>query len=181
MTEVLTENRVEKTRSAGVTAAATLGILGSASALGVWGWFFLSMLSIPVNRHGKHFVQLHPIAFVLTALIPPLLIATGIRISIGLFQLRPWARRGALLWAALALLFSASVIAFYPYETFVIHDDLESPIASFRQLLAFSFVIFSFPVAGWCLLYFTRKRVIAQFTLPNLASSSASEIDKQAS
>jgi hypothetical protein len=172
MNEAPTSNPIEHIRSAGVTAAATLGILGSVSALLVWGWFFLSLLSIPVDRHGKHYTQLHPFAVLVTAMIPPLLIAMGIRISIGLFQLRPWARRGALVWAALALLFSASVIAFYPYETFVIREDLVTPVVSFKQLLAFSFVIFTFPVAGWCLLYFTRRRVIAQFDLANSANPS---------
>jgi hypothetical protein len=177
MTEALPQNHVEQIRSAGVTAAATLGILGSVSALVVWGWFFLSMLTMPVDRHGKHYTQLHPIPFVVTALAPPVLIALGIRISVGLFQLKPWARRGALLWAGLALLFSASVIAFYPYETFVIQEDLVTPIVSLRQLLAFSFVISTFPVAGWCLLYFTRRRVIAQFDLAS--STSGSESFKQ--
>jgi hypothetical protein len=90
----------------------------------------------------------------------------ALRTSIGLFQLRPWARNAALLWAALALLFSSSVIAFRPYETFIIPEEFASNLASFKQLLALSFVIFTFPVAAWCLLYFTRKRVIAQFADP---------------
>jgi hypothetical protein len=171
MTEDVMQNRVEQTRSAGVTVAATLGILGSLSAFLAWGWFSLSMLGLPVDRQGKHFSQLHPIAFFVTALIPPVLIAAGIRISIGLFQLKPWARLGTLLWATIALFFSSSVIAFYPYETFVIREDFVTPLVSFKQLLAFAFVIFTFPVAGWCLLYFTRKRVIAQFSLSNPANS----------
>ena len=134
MTEVLTEVRNSRTPSAGVTAAATLGILGSVSALFAWGWFFRSMLSLPLDNNGRHAYQAHPISFFAIALLPPLLIAFGIRISIGLFQLRPWARRGALLWATLALLFSSSVIAFHPYETFVIRGKIsflrKSPLSS---------------------------------------------------
>jgi hypothetical protein len=174
MTDVFAEVRNSRVPSAGVTAAATLGILGSVSALFAWGWFFRSMLSLPLDSNGKHAYQAHPISFFAIALLPPLLIAFGIRISIGLFQLRPWARRSALLWATLALLFSSSVIAFHPYETFVIREDFVSSEVSFKQLFAFSFVIFTFPMAAWCLLYFTRKRVIAQFSDPVPESSTES-------
>lgn len=176
MTEVLTENRVARTRSAGVTAAATLGVLGSATALLFWGWFFRSMLSLPLDNHGKQPYQTHPISFFAIAIIPPLLIALGLRTSIGLFQLRSWARRGALLWGVLALLFSASIIAFHPYETFVIREEFVPAEVSFKQLVAVSFVIFTFPSAAWCLLYFTRKRVIAQFA--EEGSPSAEESSK---
>lgn len=174
MTEALIEDRNYRNPSAGVTAAATLGVLGSLSALFAWGWFFRSMLSLPLDSNGKHAYQAHPVSFFAIALVPPLLIALGIRTSMGLFQLRPWARRGALLWAALALLFSSFVIAFHPYETFVIRDEFVSSEVSFKQLLAVSFVIFTFPVAAWCLLYFTRKRVIAQFSEPNSVGASKS-------
>ena len=43
-------------------------------------------------QSGHHFYQLYPNAFVLIALVPSCVIAIGIRIGIGLFQLRPWAR-----------------------------------------------------------------------------------------
>ncbi len=163
MSELVKESGVAETRSAGVTAAATLGILGSVSALFAWGWVFLSMLSLPLDNHGKHAYESHPVSFFAIALVPPLLIGMGLRIGIGLFQLRPWARRGALLWASLALVFSSTVIAFRPYETFVISDKFVSPEASFRQLLAVSFVIFTFPFGAWWLIYFTRRHVIEQF------------------
>lgn len=163
MTELPLQNRVEQIRSAGVTAAATLGILGSISAFLVWGWFFVSTVNLPSDRQGKHSYQTHPIVFFTFALIPPVLVAMCIRTSIGLFQLKPWARRSALLWASLALLFSSFVIALRPYETFAIPAEFVSSLESLKQLLAISFVIFTFPVGAWCLLYFTRARVIAQF------------------
>ena len=163
MNEVLPEKRVMEKRSAGVTAAATLGILGSISALFAWGWFFLSVLALPVDGHGRHAYESHPVSFFAIALVPPLLIGTGLRIGIGLFQLRGWARRGALLWASLALVFSSGMIAFRPYETFVIPESFVSPEVSFRQLLAVSFVIFTFPFGAWWLILFTRRHVIAQF------------------
>lgn len=163
MNETLTQNQVAEPRSAGVTAAATLGILGSVSALFAWGWVLLALLELPRDTHGRHAFELHPFSFLAIALGPPLLIAMGLRISIGLFQLRSWARRGALLWATLALAFSSAVIAFRPYETFVISDNFVSAAVSLRQLLAVSFVIFTFPFGAWWLVYFTRKHVIAQF------------------
>jgi hypothetical protein len=176
MSEVVTQNRTAETRSAGVTAAATLGILGSFSALFAWGWCFLAMLGLPVDSHGRHAYEANPIAFFSIALVPPLLIALGVRTSIGLFQLRPWARRGALLWATLALAFSSAVIAFRPYETFVISENFVSPVDSLRQLLAVSFVIFTFPFGAWWLVYFTRRRVIAQFESATAGNSPDAQI-----
>jgi hypothetical protein len=175
MTEVVGQNRVEQIRSAGVTAAATLGILGGVSALLVWGWFFISTVNLPPDNQGKHGYQTHPLAFFTFALIPPLLVAMGIRTSIGLFQLKPWARRSAILWAAFALIFSSSVIAFRPYETFAIPEDFVSSLESLKQLLAISFVGFTFPAGAWCLLYFTRKRVIAQFDAALKADSNETQ------
>lgn len=163
MGEVLSNNPVVGSRSAGVTAAATLGILGSISALFAWGWFVHAMFGLPADSHGKQVYETHPISFFGIALLPPLLIGMGFRIGIGLFQLRPWARRGALLWATLALAFSSAVIAFRPYETFVIPNELVSGEVSFRQLLAVGFVIFTFPFGAWWLILFTRRHVIAQF------------------
>ena len=163
MSEVPGENPVKETRSAGVTAAATLGILGSVSALFAWGWFFLGMLGPPAEYGGRHAYEAHPFSFFAIALVPPLLIGMGFRIGIGLFQLRPWARRGALFWAALALTFSSAVIAFQPYETFVIPNEVVSAEVSFRQLLAVGFVIFTFPFGAWWLILFTRRHVIVQF------------------
>lgn len=163
MSENPSENRAGKTPSAGVTAAATLGILGSVSALFTWGWFLRSMISLPADSTGKPAYESHPIAFFGIALVPPLLIGMGLRIGVGLFQLRPWARRGALVWASLALVFSSAVIALRPYETFVIPTDFVSSEISFRQLLAVAFVIFTFPFGAWWLILFTRRHVIAQF------------------
>ncbi len=163
MDEVVSQKQIEKFRSAGVTAAAGLGILGSISALIVWGWFFLGMLGLPRDNDGRRAYESHPLAFFAIALVPPFLIGFGLRISIGLFQLRPWARRGALFWAAIALAFSSAVIAFRPYETFVISENFVSSEESFRQLLAVSFVIFTFPFGAWWLLLFTRRHIIAQF------------------
>jgi hypothetical protein len=163
MNESAEPKQTDNIRSAGVTAAAALGALGSLSALVAWGWFFLGMLGLPRDHDGRRAYESHPLAFFAIALVPPLLIGLGLRISIGLFQLRPWARRGALLWAALALAFSSAVIAFRPYETFVITEHFVSAEESFRQMLAVSFVIFTFPFGAWWLLYFTRRHVIAQF------------------
>ncbi len=171
MTQDTIYDRVEQTRSAGVTAAATLGILGSVSAFLVWGWFFISTVNLPANDHGQHSYQTHPIAFFTFALIPPLLVAMCIRTCVGLFQLKPWARRSALLWAAFALIFSSSVIALRPYETFAIPTEFVSSLESLKQLLAVSFVVFTFPAGAWCVLYFTRKRVIAQFDAAARSSS----------
>jgi hypothetical protein len=157
-------------RSAGVTASATLSLLGSVSALLVWGWFFLGLLTLVGDSQGRHSYQAHPIAFFSVALVPPLLIAMGLRLGVGLFQLKPWARKAALLWAVIALTFSLSVITFRPYQTFVIPDRFVGDAESLKQLLAIALLIFTFPISVWWLFYFTRASVKLQFQDANPAN-----------
>jgi hypothetical protein len=151
------------TRSAGVTASATLAMLGSASALLVWGWVFRGLATLPQDQHGRYAYQTHPLSFLSLALVPPLLVAIGLRMGVGLFQLKPWARKTALLWAAIALTFSLSVIAFRPYQTFVIPEKFVTEAESLKQLLAIAMVIFTLPVSVWWIFYFTRSSVKLQF------------------
>jgi hypothetical protein len=159
-------------RSAGVTASATLALLGSVSALLVWGWIFRGLATLPRDASGRHAYESHPIAFFSLALVPPLLIAIGLRMSVGLFQLRPWARKAALWWAAIALTFSLSVIAFRPYQTFVIPEKFVSDAESLKQLLAIAMLIFTFPISVWWIFYFTRPSVKTQFQPANPTNSS---------
>lgn len=150
-------------RSAGVTAAATLVILGGVTALFVWGNFFMMLLNAPPDEKGKHLYQTHTVAFLLIALVPSGLIALGIRTGIGLFQLRTWARSAALMWASLALFFCLAMIAFRPFETFFIPDHFVSDLESFKQLVALSFIFLLFPVSLWWLFLFRSKSVKLQF------------------
>jgi hypothetical protein len=158
-------------RSAGVTASATLAMLGSASALLIWGWVFRGLATLPRDGHGRHAYESHPIAFFSLALVPPLLTAIGLRMGVGLFQLRPWARKAALWWAVIALTFSLSVIAFRPYQTFVIPEQFVSDAESLKQLLAIAMVIFTLPTSVWWIFYFTRPSVKLQFQPANPANS----------
>jgi len=150
-------------RSAGVTAAATFAILGCISALALWGYFFLNLLNAPLDEAGKHLYDHYPKTFLLLGLVPPSLIAIGIRVAVGVFQLRAWARRAAMLWAALALVISVWLIAFRPFETFVIPEHFVSPAESMRQLFAISFVFMLLPASIWWLYLFRMKTVKAQF------------------
>jgi len=68
-----------KNRSAGVTAAATLAVLGSVIAFFLWGWLFLPLMNLPPDSNGQHAYQVHPITFALIALVPPFLVALGMR------------------------------------------------------------------------------------------------------
>jgi hypothetical protein len=76
-------------RSAAVTCAAALAILGSATALMVWGSFFLGLLNSEADVRGRKIYESHPIATFLVATVPFFLIASGFRTGIGLFQLKP--------------------------------------------------------------------------------------------
>jgi hypothetical protein len=150
-------------RSAGVTAAATLVLLGCTSAFFFWGYFLLVLLNAPPDDHGNHIYQTHTVAFLLIALVPSSVIALGIRTGIGLFQLRPWARTSAMIWAIITLVFCLSLIALRPFETFFISDRFVAPLESLKQLIAIALVILLLPVSVWWLFLFRMKSVKAQF------------------
>jgi len=152
-----------KIRSAGVTAAATLAVLGSVAVVLAWGPFFLQLLNLPADASGKHVYQTHTVVFLLVTLVPPLLAVLSLGTGIGLFRLRAWARRAALLWASLAAVFSLAVIALRPYETFAIPEHFVSESESFRQIMAVSLVILALPVSLWWLFFFRLKGVVRQF------------------
>jgi hypothetical protein len=149
-------------RSAGVTTAATLALLVSAGALLVWGNFFLNLLNA-TDSQGRHVYQFFPVQFALLAFLPPAFIAMGVRTGVGLFQLKPWARLRALMWASIALASCLALIAFRPFETFFIPDHFVSDAQAFEQLLAVSFVIMLMPISVWWLFYFRAASVKAQF------------------
>jgi multisubunit Na+/H+ antiporter MnhB subunit len=162
-------------RSAGVTAAATLAILGSVSAFFFWGNFFLTLLNAPPDARGNHLYETHPVAFLVIATVPSVLIALGIWTGIGLFQLRRWARRAALTWASIALLFCLLMIAFRPFETFFIPDHFVSELESLKQLIAVAIVLMLLPVSVWWLFFFRTESVKLQF----LAAESGGPLQEQ--
>jgi hypothetical protein len=153
-------------RSAGVTCAAALAILGSGSALFVWGSFFLGVLDAPPISNGKHLFEIYPFSLFMLFAVPLFLIASGIRTGIGLFQLKPWARRAALLWATVALCFCLYMIAFRPFETFFIPERFVSDVESLKQLLAISLLVALFPVSLWWIFFFRLPSVKRQFDQP---------------
>jgi len=161
-----------KNRSAGVTAAATLAVLGSVIVFFLWGWLFLPLINLPPDSNGKYPYQTHPLPFVLIALVPPFLVALGLRTGIGLFHLRPWARKAALLWASIALVFCLSMIALRPFETFVIPERDVGELESLKQLLAASAVLILLPISIWWLFFFRLKSVVKQFEGPGASSAS---------
>ena len=132
-------------------------------AFSLWGWMFLPLLNLPPDSNGHHAYQAHPVVFALVGLVPPFLVALGLRTGIGLFQLRPWARKAALLWAAIALAFCLSMIALRPFETFAIPEHFVTEGESMRQLLAVSAVFMLLPISIWWLFFFRLKSVVAQF------------------
>ena len=152
-----------RNRSAGVTAAATLAVLGGVIAFLLWGWFFLPLMSLPPDSNGKYAYQVHPLPFALIALVPPFLVALGMGTGICLFQLRPWARKAALLWASMALAFCLSMIALRPFETFAIPEHFVTEAESMKQLLAVSAVFMLLPISIWWLFFFRLKSVVEQF------------------
>jgi hypothetical protein len=152
-----------RARSSGVTAAATFALLGCVTALCVWGYILLNLINSPADEQGHRLYEIHVKTFLLIAFVPPLLLAACMRTAVGLFQLRPWARIGAMVCAGLALLSSLWLIAFRPFETFIIPEHFVSQVESIRQLFAISFVFMLFPVSVWWLFLFRMKSVRMQF------------------
>jgi hypothetical protein len=156
----------ERKRSAGVTAAATLAVLGSVIAFLIWGATILPLINLTANTKGQHIYELRPLTFALIALVPPMLVALGLCTGIGLFQLRSWARKAAIVWASIALAFCLCMIALRPFEIFAIPESFVSEVESMRQLLAISAVVMLLPVSIWWLFFFRLKSVMAQFEGP---------------
>ena len=151
-------------RSAAVTAAATLALLGCSTAFLLWGYFFLSLVNGPPDESGHHFYQLYPKAFVLIALVPSCVVAIGIRIGIGLFQLRPWARTLAMVWASIALALCLGFDRVSPLRNVLHSGTLRlGPPESLKQLIAVGVVILLLPVSVWWLFLFRMKSVKEQF------------------
>jgi hypothetical protein len=154
---------LEKIRSAGVTASAALALMVSIASLLLWGWMFLPLLSLPPDSNGKYVYHTQWLAFSILALLPPVFVAVGVRTSIGLLQLKPWARRAAILMASIGLVLSLTMIAMRPFETFFIPDRFVSEVESLKQLLAIAFVFMLLPISVWWLFFFRFKGVKAQF------------------
>lgn len=150
-------------RSAGITAAATLIILESVAVLLVWVFYFVSLVNLPPDNAGRHVFQYLPVTFLLLASVPPLISAIGIRIGVGLFNLKAWARVGALIWGAIALALCLGIIATRPFETFVFPEQVVTDIEYARQLLVISVLILFLPMGAWLLFFFRRTSVKAQF------------------
>ena len=150
-------------RSAGVTCAAALALLGSGISLLLWTNLLLNILNAPPDEHGRRLYEQQPLAVVFIATVPSFLIFSAMGTGVGLFQLKPWARRAALGWAVLALCFSLSMIAFRPFETFFIPERFVSETESFKQLLAISLVVATLPIGIWWIFFFRLASVKKQF------------------
>lgn len=165
-----------RTRTAGVTAAATYAILCCVTALLLWGYLVVSLLDLPRDHQGRHVYELFPVTFLLVVLVPPAVIAIGVRTAIGLLQLRPWARWASTLWAAIALMLCLAIIAFRPYQTFVVPAKFVNLAILTKQMIAISFVLMLLPVSVWWLFYFRTKSVKLQFLPEGKPRVPASEL-----
>lgn len=160
-------------RSAGVTAAAAYAILCCVSALLLWGYLMLTLLNAPRDDQGHTFYEVFPRTFFLVALVPPALIAGALRTAVGVLQLRPWARLLSMIWAAGCVSFCLAIIAFLPFETFVIPRQFVSQTVSTKQMVAVSLVVMLLPVSVWWLFYFRRRNVKQQFLESDLPEATA--------
>lgn len=125
--------------------------------------FLFGFLGARTPQGGKHLYEIYPVQFLMFALLPPLVVALGVRTGIGLFQLRPWARVAALILASTALVLCLGLIAFRPFETFFIPKHFVSSVESLKQLMVISFLVMLLPVSIWWLFFFRMKSVKLQF------------------
>ena len=156
-----------RSRSAGVTAAATYAILCCTAAFVVWGYVFLILLNAAPSDDGHYFYQIFPVKFLVVALVPPAVIGFGVRTAVGLLHLRPWARWASMVLAAIFLVLSLVIIAFRPFETFVIPHQFVSQGVLTQQMMWFSFVVLLLPASIWWLFFFRTRKVKLQFSPPD--------------
>jgi hypothetical protein len=150
-------------RSAGVTAAATYALLCSAVAFFYWAFVVLKLLNAPHDDQGRSFFELYPAVFLFIALIPPAVIGAAVRIAVGLFQTRPWARVASVIAAAICVALCLGFIAFRPFQTFVIPQHFVSQAVLNRQMVSLTMLIMLLPVSIWWLFYVRTRNVKEQF------------------
>jgi hypothetical protein len=153
-------------RSAAITAAAALAIVGSCIALLAWGWFGYLLFQAVESFHANGIsLKRGDILLVFaTAILPPAFAILGLQTGVGLFRLSGWARRSALLWAGFSLALCIYLLASNPYEILVLDSEhWSSELALLKQFFAQALLIALAPVSIWWIFLFTRASVKAQF------------------
>jgi hypothetical protein len=160
--------------SSAVTAAAIIGILGSAFAvLGVlMGVFGLSLLAhMPQASAMPAGVLPMAVAMMVCFLAVAVL---GIFTGIGLLRLKNWARICALVWAGISAPLSALVMLVFILVPMPAPPN--APDAPMYFMRVFVLVFYGIPLAVgvWWLVLFNTKAVAAQFAAPAAGSDAAS-------
>jgi hypothetical protein len=158
-------------RSAGITAAAVVALVGSAgvaflAVIGLFGMLFASRLGSSV----RSMPQAGPIPVVAAAILGSLFnlgfAGWGLATGIGLLRLKPWSRISALIFAGL-LAFSTAIAAliflFIPLPEAA--DTSQNFGFIFRASIE-SFCLVPLFIAVWWLVFFTRKSVASHFSVP---------------
>lgn len=164
-------------RSAGVTAAAVLAVLGSAcvafsAVIGFFGMLFAS-------RFGSAATTLPdqgPMPMVAVAVMSSLFnlgfAGWGLATGIGLFRLKPWSRISTLVFAGfmgVGAAFAALLFLFIPLPA----TPNAGPGSDFIiRVMVGSFCAIPLSIAVWWLVFFTRKSVVAQFSAPAYTTTS---------
>lgn len=153
-------------RSAGVTAAAVVAIVGSALSLLMVALVLLSVVlvgSMPASRSGPTLTGaalIGPIVFYLASG------AWGIATAMGLFRLRPWSRISILIFSGLLIcvcLLITIVMLVIPIPIPPNSDLQASAIPAIRGILV---ALFAVPCAigVWWMIFFNLKSTREQFT-----------------
>jgi hypothetical protein len=158
-------------RSAGVTTAAVIALLGSICA----GFFAILGMIAPLflsrgNDATRNLPQQGPLPLIATVIMGALVefgfAGWGLATAIGLIRLKPWSRISILIYAGLlaisvafmALIFMLLPLPANPNTTQNFNFIIRFIMASICAVLFF--------IAAWWLVLFTRKSVVAQFLGP---------------
>jgi hypothetical protein len=162
-------------RSAGVTIAAVVALLGSAflAYSAILGFF--SILSVsrfsPAGQTRPEFNQTQMLAAaVMGSLVDLGLAGWGILTGIGLLRLKTWSRISVLVFAgALALVaaFGVLIIMFLPLPG---RPNAGQGYHSFFRVIAAPIWFIPLSVSVWWLVFFSRKSVVAQFSAAPVAA-----------
>jgi hypothetical protein len=158
-------------RSAGVTIAAVVALLGSICA----GFFAILGLIAPLflsrgNDATRNLPKQGPLPLIATVIMGALVefgfSGWGLATAIGLIRLKPWSRISILIYAgllAVSVSFMALIIMLLPLP--VTPNTAQNFNFIFRFTTA-SFCAVLLFIAVWWLVLFTRKSVVAQFSGP---------------
>ncbi len=155
-------------RTASVTAAGVVAIVGSVLVLLCTSFVFVVVLVLPTSQAASPMPSSARTMAVGTVAFFFGLAIFGVFTGIGVLRLKNWARISALVWSGITAAICAPILAFLVLIPFPTLPNAPSPadVAVFVRVAAGLLYALPLVIAIWWLILFNRKAIAAQFAAP---------------